>query len=227
MYNRGGQRRTIQAGCGWCRTAHPTEVNRLYILHKKHCKEGCGSTEYEAPEFNKIAGNMNGWKGSTIKGCKTHQVQSTCLVDGKRIEVVSEASSVAEAVREMRLSENIDNIIAIAEAMPDQKKKSSKPKATEKKPEKVDDEEEEKKMKKMFQFANKLKELEWTDAEELNLPEKYTELMVHIALEKADTDKDEKNFYAILNGDTKYRTLMLIKHIEKTLGVFEWNFKTI
>jgi hypothetical protein len=77
----------------------------------------------------------------------------------------------------------------------------------------------------MLQFANKLKELEWTDAEELNLPEKYTDIMVHLALEKADKDNDEKNFYAILNGDTRYRTLMLKKHIEKTLGIWEWNFK--
>lgn len=77
----------------------------------------------------------------------------------------------------------------------------------------------------MIQFANKLKELEWTDTEELTLPEKYTDLMVHIALEKADKDKDEKIFYAILNGNGTYRTLMLKKHIEKTLGVFTWNFK--
>ena len=76
----------------------------------------------------------------------------------------------------------------------------------------------------MIQFANKLKELEWTDAEELTLPEKYTDTMVHLALEKADAEQDEKNFYAILNGDTEYRTLMLKRHIEKTLGVFTWNF---
>jgi len=79
-------------------------------------------------------------------------------------------------------------------------------------------------IKMMLQFVNKLKELEWTDAEELTLPKIYTDLMVHIALEKADNDKDEKNFYAILNGDGAYRTLMLKKHIEKTLGVFTWNF---
>jgi hypothetical protein len=77
----------------------------------------------------------------------------------------------------------------------------------------------------MIQFANKLKDLEWTDAEELTLPEKYTNLMVHIALEKADNDKDEKNFYAILRGDGPYRAIMLKKHIEKTIGVFTWNFK--
>jgi hypothetical protein len=74
------------------------------------------------------------------------------------------------------------------------------------------------------EFASKLMELEWTDAEELSLPEIYTDLMVHIALEKADNDKDEKNFYAILNGDGDYRTLMLKNHIQKTLAVFRWNY---
>ena len=130
MYNRGGQQRTIQAGCGWCRKGHPTEVNRLYRLHMKFCKEGCGDTNYAAPEFNKEAGNMNGWKGSNIKGGKTNQVQSTCLVDGKRIEVISQASSISEAMSDLRLSENIDNIISIAEAMPinNPKKKRSKKK---------------------------------------------------------------------------------------------------
>jgi hypothetical protein len=118
MYNRGGQQRTIQAGCGWCRKGHPTEVNRLYKLHIKFCKQGCGETNYEAPEFNKEAGNMNGWKGSTIKGGKTSQVQSTCLVDGKRIEVVSEASSIDKAIRDLRFDENIDTIISVANAMP-------------------------------------------------------------------------------------------------------------
>ncbi len=80
-------------------------------------------------------------------------------------------------------------------------------------------------LKMMLQFANKLKELEWTDAEELNLPEKYTDLMVHIALEKADADKDNKNYKQILYGNGPYRTLMLEKHIEKTIGVFEWNYR--
>jgi hypothetical protein len=130
MYNRGGQRRTIQSSCGWCRTGHPTEVNRLYLLHKKFCKEGCGSTEYEAPEFNKTAGNMNGWKGATIKGHKPQQVQSTCLVNGKRIEVVSEANSINEAISDLHLNDNVDTIISIAEAMPinNPKKKRSKKK---------------------------------------------------------------------------------------------------
>ena len=31
------------------------------------------------------------------------------------------------------------------------------------------------------------------------LPKKYTDLLDHIALEKADLDKDKENFYKILN----------------------------
>ena len=78
----------------------------------------------------------------------------------------------------------------------------------------------------MLQFSNKVKELEWTEIELLNMPEKYTNLMVHIALELADNDKDEKHFYGILNGDKcNNRKSMLIKHIQYTLGIFSWNFE--
>lgn len=77
---------------------------------------------------------------------------------------------------------------------------------------------------KMIQFSNMLKDLEWTDNELLNLSEKYTNLMVHIAIEKADKDEDKKNFDLILNGDGKYRKMMLLKHIEKTKPTFTWNY---
>ena len=123
MYNRGGQQRTIQASCGWCRKGQLNEVNKLYLLHKKYCKNSCADSNYEAPSFNRDAGNMNGWNGLTAGGQKPQVVQSTCLVDGKRIEVISEANSVSEAVRDLRLDENRDKIISMAEMMPDDKKK--------------------------------------------------------------------------------------------------------
>lgn len=78
--------------------------------------------------------------------------------------------------------------------------------------------------KQMIEFSNKLKDLEWTDNELLNLPEKYTKLMVHIALEKADNDEDKKNFELILNGNGISRRFMLLKHIEITGRIFTWNF---
>ena len=80
------------------------------------------------------------------------------------------------------------------------------------------------KMKKnAIKFAQLLFNLEWTDDELLNLPEKYTNLSVHIALEKADNE-NEKIFNSILNGDGKYRRELLLKHIEKTKPVFTWNY---
>jgi len=68
-----------------------------------------------------------------------------------------------------------------------------------------------KEYKKMLQHEENCKEFKWTDDELLNLPEKYTKLMVHIALKKANKDKDEKNFQLILNGDGKFRRFMLLK----------------
>lgn len=77
---------------------------------------------------------------------------------------------------------------------------------------------------KMIQFSNMLKDLEWTDNELLNLSEKYTNLMVHIALEKADKDEDKNTFELILNGNGKCRKIMLLKHIKLTEDVFTWNY---
>ena len=47
--------------------------------------------------------------------------------------------------------------------------------------------------------------------------------MVYIVLEKADEDKDLYNFIRILST----RREVLIKHIEATLPVFDWNFISI
>jgi hypothetical protein len=69
-----------------------------------------------------------------------------------------------------------------------------------------------------------LKDLEWKDNELLNLPEKYTNLMVHIAIELADKNEDEKTFHFILNGDGELRKMMLLKHIEKTKHCITWNY---
>ena len=79
-------------------------------------------------------------------------------------------------------------------------------------------------LNKLLHFASNIKQLDWTDDEKKKLPEKYTNLMVHIALEKADAVKDETAFSAILYGDGKYRTLVLKKHIEYTAPVFGWNY---
>ena len=79
-------------------------------------------------------------------------------------------------------------------------------------------------LKMMLKCASMLKSLEWTDEELLNLPEKYTKLMIHIALEKADADKDKQTFDAILNYDEAGRKILLNAHMLFTKDVFEWNY---
>ena len=129
MYNRGGQRRTIEATCGWRRAGHPQEVNKLYLLHKKFCNR-CQETTYEAPAFNKEAANINGWRGILPSGQQPLHIQSTCLIDGKRVEVISEAHSVEEATRDLSLDPVRDTIIEIASNMKEPaKKKRHKKKA--------------------------------------------------------------------------------------------------
>ena len=84
--------------------------------------------------------------------------------------------------------------------------------------------EEDHSMKEMLKVASQLKSLEWTDDELLNLPEKYTKLMIHIALEKADLDKDKQTFNAIFNNSGAFRYRLLKLHILFTKDVFEWNY---
>jgi hypothetical protein len=72
----------------------------------------------------------------------------------------------------------------------------------------------------MIKLRDEIYELEWTNDELISLPKKYTKLMVHIALERADADNDIRHFVRILST----RRELLTKHIEATLGVFEWNY---
>ena len=133
MYNRGGQKRTIQATCGWNRKGHPTEVNKLYMLHKKYCKT-CSETDYAPPEFNKEAANTNGWNGITTGGQKPTTIQTTCLVEGRRVEVISQANSIEEATRDILYEPTRDTIINIAEMLPKTDKKKKRKNKKNKKP---------------------------------------------------------------------------------------------
>ena len=72
----------------------------------------------------------------------------------------------------------------------------------------------------MLKLRDQIYELEWSDYETITFPDEYTNLMVHIALERADANNDIYHFVRILSP----RRELLTKHIEATLGVFEWNF---
>ena len=103
MFNRGGQRRTIEASCGYKCVGHPTEVNKKFVIHKKYCKE-CGETEYSAPEFNKEGANMNGWKGVNIKQNIPNQMLTTAFINGVRQDILLDGiTNMEDAMDNARL----------------------------------------------------------------------------------------------------------------------------
>jgi len=103
MFNRGGQRRTMEASCGYRCVGHPTEVNKKFVIHKKYCKE-CGETEYSAPEFNKEGANMNGWKGVNIKQNVPNQMLTTAFINGVRQDILLDGiTNMEDAMDNARL----------------------------------------------------------------------------------------------------------------------------
>lgn len=62
IYAMGGQRRTINAPCGWICKGAPREVNTKLKIHQRRCRE-CSDTELVVPEFNTTNGLINGWNG--------------------------------------------------------------------------------------------------------------------------------------------------------------------
>jgi hypothetical protein len=104
MFSRGGQRRTLEAGCGYRSIGHPTEVNKKYLIHKRYCKECRGDTEYQAPEFNKEAANMNGWKGVRLKQNVPNQMLTTAFVNGVRQDILLDGiTNMEDAIDEAKL----------------------------------------------------------------------------------------------------------------------------
>lgn len=121
-FNKGGQRRTIEAGCGWRCVGHPTEVNKKFILHKKYCKF-CGS-HTDLPDFDKTAGNMNGWKGHFHNNNSKKETISYVSVNGKESKIHLEGvkrTDVSDKIEEKILSDA--ELIALFEIPPSKKGK--------------------------------------------------------------------------------------------------------
>jgi len=73
-------------------------------------------------------------------------------------------------------------------------------------------------------LINDLYNLKFSDEYNKTINKKYLNLPVHIALERANINKDEKSFYQIVGNDT-IRKQILKKHIKMTESVFgKWNF---
>lgn len=69
----------------------------------------------------------------------------------------------------------------------------------------------------LVEFLEYLQQDHSRDLQSLDIPAKYKECDIHIALERADNDENEEAFHKILSGFP-----LLKKHIELTSGVFTW-----
>lgn len=131
MFNKGGQRRTLEAPCGWRCVGHPQEVNGKYRIHKRLC-ETCKDCKSEVPDFDKANGNANGWKGIANRnhrgtGDIAKNFITTCVIDGKRVDIRQDGNSMEDATTKIR--ENEEFLAALGLAMgekTDKKKKKRK-----------------------------------------------------------------------------------------------------
>lgn len=110
----GGQRRTIEAPCGWRCVGHPQEVNKKWERHIRLCSN-CKETQVkELPEHNSNSGQINGWNG--IQQTKNGNVKlinkniSTVFLDGEEIEVTTERGSVTQAIDSIKFIASLNNI---------------------------------------------------------------------------------------------------------------------
>ena len=76
----------------------------------------------------------------------------------------------------------------------------------------------------IFSLRNLLFKLEWTDNDKNNLSDEYLNLAIHIALERADFYKDMETYDFILNTSDNYRLNLLIRHLELTSDIFDYNY---
>jgi hypothetical protein len=101
MLNFGGQRRTIETGCGWRCAGHPREVNGKFKIHKRLCDVCRESHTKELPKFSNEAANINGsWKGNKCINNQPNQILTTALVDGEQYDIVCDSNNINNAMNE-------------------------------------------------------------------------------------------------------------------------------
>ena len=112
-YNRGGQQRTIQAPCGFSCKGQLREANAKFATHNRLCKsckeikEGTNPVIIP-PAFSKEGGKVNGWNGiKNLTTGKTTKVMTTTLVNGRRDDILVDASSIEEAIKGDKLQEEL------------------------------------------------------------------------------------------------------------------------
>lgn len=107
-YNRGGQRRTIEAPCGYRIQGALREVNNRYKIHRNHCSK-CLSLAVipEPPKFSRIAGEHNGWKGSKGMNQLPDKFMSSMLVDGVQEDYLVDANNLEQAMNALSIMKRV------------------------------------------------------------------------------------------------------------------------
>jgi hypothetical protein len=106
MFNRGGQKRTMELGCGFRIVGHPREVEGKLKIHNKRCST-CSEFGAGVPEFSREAGNINGWNG--CRGVKKPtKMMTTAFVNGVKSDYLVDASSIAEATEKVKLISSLE-----------------------------------------------------------------------------------------------------------------------
>lgn len=123
LYNKGGQKRTIDASCGWRRTGNPSEVNKLYCIHQKVCSD-CRTQKLNT-SFDKTSGRINGWGNDY----KHSEVKVNSYINGHRMDYKVKASTTAKAldkVYDIVREEDIDDIMKWIDTKDNTKDKNKK-----------------------------------------------------------------------------------------------------
>lgn len=90
----GGQQRTINAPCGWTRKGHPTQVNKIFQIHARHCKV-CKTWDLKIPEFNSTAALHNGWDGLNDKDRKPDTIIHSVVITDDEMKRINEEAALA------------------------------------------------------------------------------------------------------------------------------------
>ena len=103
----GGQIRTTTAPCGYVIRKHPKEANGIMKIHTRnceHCLKVLDGKKLEIPEFNKVNGKLNGWKGLKHNGKKTDNYISVAfnLSTGEESTFGCETNTLEKAIEQTR-----------------------------------------------------------------------------------------------------------------------------
>jgi hypothetical protein len=131
MFRKGGQRRTIEAGCGWRCFGHPNEVDKKYLRHRRYCSS-CKENADELPKFNREAGLINGWKGNTNRHQKPNQILTMAVVDGVRQDILLDGvSSIDDALYDAKLVAALEEerVVPLSKSQKKRQKKKAKKEA--------------------------------------------------------------------------------------------------